>query len=276
LVALVIGGIVAAVVSRMLANHSKGQTHLSARDELETIRYAVMTRLDCASTLGNPTAPLSCASKPSVKLRDRLDQEIATGDTIGKWTVTAGCDPACVTPEGASCANEIIVKATKTGVDPLTGKAWSALPVARDLFVGASDFCHKFFVSGQRRLEYGGIISRCMYTPATGGTILTDPAVMWTPSNEPVNEISGTHDCPAGFSPLYTWGFTDYSCGPSPPWQPTEYWGAQCAFWKADGTRFADWPGPQPAQSNCATPTPGSCWIGCSLAVYSCVKEVWQ
>jgi hypothetical protein len=277
IVAISIVTVVAFVLTRVWARHKAGQDHIGARDELETIRYTLLTRFDCDASLGHPSAPRSCATTPNVKLRDRTDQDLAPNDKIGAWTVTAGCDPACVTPEGASCANEVIVKATRSGADPLTKRAWSTLPVARDLFTGTSDFCHKYFVSSERRLEYAGVIKRCMYTFATGATILDDPTAMWVPSGEPVNEVSGTHDCPAGFVPRYTWGFTDYGCGPNATtWYSTEYWGTQCAFWAADGTRFVDMPPPQEPQSDCATPTPGSCWRGCSLAVYSCVKAVWR
>jgi hypothetical protein len=260
--------VVATAVATVAANGIRGVGHARKRQDLEALRRTVLDSLDCQRTLDTPPGafPKSCLAFPAVSLR-RLDgAELAPGGKIGGWDVAAGCDPACVNADGSSCANELIVRVSHVGVDPLTGKPWSDYKTATDLFGGTSDLCYNLFTQPRRRTLFGGQLLRCPFKMSTGAT----QNVAFADMGDVVdyfNPFTGTDACPDGYTPTYTWGFTDYGCGPTLPEYNTRYYVTQCG-WK-NGVRWSTaTDAPQGACPNC--------WRGCSLAVFTCTKDVWE
>ncbi len=147
LVAIAFMGLLAAGMSTIMGRGFNAQAKLTAGSELEAIKFSLLRTLDCNNTLNTtPSGPtLSCGSYPLVPLRRRGSPnsavlDINPSDKVGRWTVRAGCS-----------GNEIIVKATRPGNDPLSGRPWSNIPEASDLFRGTSDLCREYFDPSYRR-----------------------------------------------------------------------------------------------------------------------------
>ncbi|MBC7530840.1 MAG: hypothetical protein H7318_04615 [Oligoflexus sp.] len=145
LVAIGIFGILSTNMTTTNNNSMKASKAVSYRQDLETIRKTISSRLDCKQTLNitpGSTLPLSCKPRPQLRLKRMDGNPIGSNpNKIGDWTVKAVCE-----------GSELIIKATNPGSDPLTGRPLNdtssnatGTKVSDDLFGGSSDFCRSFY-----------------------------------------------------------------------------------------------------------------------------------
>jgi type II secretory pathway pseudopilin PulG len=137
MVGLAIAGILALVLAQMIVNAKKTSRAIQNDVDLNMTKMTIMNRIDCIKTLGitsTTTLPLNCTEFSSVTLKSHTNTVIAPSGKLGPWNIAAKCT-----------ANELIVKASRSGNDPLTGKLYSSLPAATDIFRGTSDFCRQYF-----------------------------------------------------------------------------------------------------------------------------------
>jgi hypothetical protein len=145
----------AMMLGQIMGQGLKSSASVEVRSDLELIRNTIVSRLDCKNTLritSSTTVPLACGSftaanygttwslrRPGGTNSAALD--LAPGGKIGTgpkaWTITAKCD-----------GNDLVIGATRSGNDPVSGKPFTSLPEATDLFRGGSAFCHEFFDDG--------------------------------------------------------------------------------------------------------------------------------
>lgn len=145
LIAIGIFGILSVSMTNMGSNSMKASKSVSYRQDLETIKKTISSRMDCKETLGiNPASvlPLTCGGARH-KLRRIGGGKIGSNpNMIGDWTISSKC-----------INQKLIIQASMPGVkDPLTGRLLDDLPsnttgttVSEDLFGGSSNFCQSFY-----------------------------------------------------------------------------------------------------------------------------------
>ena len=116
----------------------KLQSKTSQRVDIVVIKDTVNKRISCSKTLGHdrpPNPPLRCKDfKGPIPIKRANGSVLNPGNRLGVWNLTAGCED-----------NELIIKLTKKGKDPLTKIPWSRSVFADDLFQGTSDYCQDYF-----------------------------------------------------------------------------------------------------------------------------------
>jgi hypothetical protein len=137
LVAVAIIGVLIVIFTQMMTNANKVSRSAQNDVDFDMLRMTITSRLDCAKTLGVlPTAPLPliCSEYSNVTLKNHSNTSIAPSEKLGLWDISAQCS-----------GNEVIVKATRPGNEPLTGKPYASLPAATDLFGGTGKLCRPYF-----------------------------------------------------------------------------------------------------------------------------------
>lgn len=137
LVAILVLGILLIGVMKSVAWGFRSVASVTNKTELNALRDNVLRGIDCMATLGFttiPSTPLSCSAYSTVELRRKNGEAIAPNGKIGPWTLAASCQN-----------NEIIVKATRPGKEPLLGTPYNGQTAAQDLFNGTSEFCAEYF-----------------------------------------------------------------------------------------------------------------------------------
>ena len=130
--------IASSYIIRTTTNGLRLQSKTSSRIDIAVIKDTVNKRLNCSKTLGlpnPPTPPLKCRDfKSPIPIKRANGTVLNPANKLGDWRLTAGCE-----------GDELILKLTKAGKDPLTKKPWSKSVYAEDLFQGTSDFCPEYF-----------------------------------------------------------------------------------------------------------------------------------
>jgi hypothetical protein len=193
---------------------------------------------------------------------------VPTSGKLGGWSIQAKCDD-----------DRIVVMATRPGVNPLTGKAWSLAKSATDLFGPTSDLCRSVFTATPSELLYGGTIYRCPFKTATGPTVGPAFADFGLPIGMPNNQVTNTPDCPSGYQPSKLWAFADYGCGqtdvppvpgPGADYYTTRYYVTQCGWYESSLQRWTPAIDAMPHY-----PSPNR-WVGCGLIAFNCTRTLWN
>lgn len=135
IVAVGLLAIISAFASKLIVNGMKGQASLSARVDMDALKMTLLQKLNCERTINPTSIPATCPA--TIVLKDRVNQNVlSAGNKLGVWTVTTTCDSG-----GLSFA------VAKSGKDPLTGKDWTDVSKAKDLFNGIK-LCANLFGGG--------------------------------------------------------------------------------------------------------------------------------
>jgi type II secretory pathway pseudopilin PulG len=199
LVALGMLGILIVGFSKWFTSSLKGVGSIELRQSISNLQQSVKTRLDCSATLGvtgSSSLPLTCSDYSNVAIKDKGGNVIST---MGAWSISATCNN-----------NVLIVKATASGNDPLTGKAKSqtttgpGTTVSTDLFGGTGQFCGSYFSGNSSGSCATPFCTKQVGTFATSignltKTTTTGCGALTIQPGQTNTHYSGSATCPAGY-----------------------------------------------------------------------------
>lgn len=111
-------GLVAA--GKVFQVHNKAAKGNESKLELLHVKDILLSRFDCAASGVAAGCPAG-----RIPIRSKSGRNLAPRNKIGSWNVTAACQ-----------GGQVVFRATKPGAHPLTGKSYSSMPEATDLFRG--------------------------------------------------------------------------------------------------------------------------------------------
>lgn len=126
LTAVAVFGILAMVISQMLANGNAAQNELQAKTDAAALRRYVLSATDCAATIAAMGGPCSVGDAVAVKSANKTIVQHASGGTytkIGDYSVRARC-AACTTCSGGK---KLLVEFAKLSTAAASGFSKSQL-----------------------------------------------------------------------------------------------------------------------------------------------------